>query len=185
LSASLRLTATELAGEYAARDNPKGKRMPDTPAMIVCGKRWHNTRPKGKPRTGRMTMLRTAAAALIALAAAIPALAIDNGQYSDVPDNIRSWFKSVRAPSGVPCCDIADGHRTSYDIRGDGYWIPIPDAPPGQENWMPVPPEAVVHDAGNPVGEAVVWWVHTGGDPTAPDPTRRIHIRCFVPGGGV
>ena len=23
--------------------------------------------------------------------------------------------------------------------------------------WIPVPPEAVVHNAGNPVGEAIVW----------------------------
>jgi hypothetical protein len=104
----------------------------------------------------------------------IPAFAVDNGQWGEVPDHVRSWFKNVRAPNGVPCCDIADGHRTDYDIRADGYWIPNPAAP---QDWMPIPPEAVVYNAGNPVGEAVVWYVRQGPD--------AIYIRCFVPGGGV
>jgi len=104
----------------------------------------------------------------------IPAFAVDNGQWGEVPDHVRSWFKNVRAPNGVPCCDIADGHRTDYDIRADGYWIPNPAAP---QDWMPIPPEAVVYNAGNPVGEDVVWYVRQGPD--------AIYIRCFVPGGGV
>jgi hypothetical protein len=99
------------------------------------------------------------------------ALAFDNGQYKDVPDNIRSWFKSVRSPHGVPCCDISDGHRTDYDMRPDGYWVPI------EGKWQQVPPESIVYNAGNPVGEAVVWYVRQG--------TSTYYIRCFVPGGGV
>jgi hypothetical protein len=96
--------------------------------------------------------------------------AFDNGQYNNVPDNVRSWFKSVRSPHGVPCCDIADGHRTQYDIRSDGYWVPI------EGQWRPVPAEAIVYNAGNPVGEAVVWYVPQGAN--------NYYIRCFVPGGG-
>jgi hypothetical protein len=111
---------------------------------------------------------------LVSCGIEIPAFAVDNGQWGEVPDHVRSWFKNVRAPNGVPCCDIADGHRTDYDIRADGYWIPNPAAP---QEWMPVPPEAVVYNAGNPVGEAVVWYVRQGSD--------AIYIRCFVPGGGV
>jgi len=42
------------------------------------------------------------------------------------------------------CRDIVDGHRTTYDMRGDGYWVPIEGA------WQHVPPEPVVHNAGNP-----------------------------------
>src|SRR6266516_8048575 len=53
------------------------------------------------------------------------ALAFDNGQYENVPADIRAWFKSVIAPSGVPCCDISDGHRTEYDFREGAYWVPI------------------------------------------------------------
>ncbi|MGY4497359.1 hypothetical protein ACVWYH_001286 [Bradyrhizobium sp. GM24.11] len=44
------------------------------------------------------------------------AFAFDNGQYDNVPPDIRAWFKSVIAPNGVPCCDISDGHRTDYDV---------------------------------------------------------------------
>ena len=97
------------------------------------------------------------------------AFAFDNGQYGDVPDNIRSWFKSVRSPSGVPCCDIADGHRTTWrGTREGGYEVPI------ENEWMPVPPESIVYNAGNPTGEAVVWYVMK--DATAPFPGK-YHIR--------
>jgi hypothetical protein len=110
----------------------------------------------------------------IALLSGAPfaATAFDNGQYKDVPDNIRSWFKSVRSPRGVPCCDVADGHRTDYEMRPDNhFWVPI------EGEWRQVPSEAIVYNAGNPVGEAVVWYVRQGPD--------TVYIRCFVPGGGV
>jgi len=96
--------------------------------------------------------------------------ATDQGQYSNTSDNIRSWFKSVMSPKGVPCCDISDGHRTDYNMRGDEYWVPI------DEKWLPVPAEAIVYNMGNPVGEAVVWYTKYNGN---------VYIRCFVPGGGV
>jgi len=119
--------------------------------------------------------IRIAAAVLAALLIPAGVLARDNGQIPpNVPDHIRSWFKSVRNSHGIPCCDIADGHRTDYDIRPDGYYIPVPWAPPGKENWEKVPPQAVIYNAGNPVGEAVVWYVEESE-----------YIRCFVPGGGV
>src|ERR1700730_48444 len=102
------------------------------------------------------------------------AFAFDNGQYGDVPDNIRSWFKGVKSPNGIPCCDIADGHRTTW--RGTstgGYEVPI------EGEWAAVPPESVVYNAGNPTGEAIVWYVVKN----APAPfADRYHIRCFVPG---
>ena len=98
------------------------------------------------------------------------ALAFDNGQYEDVPADIRTWFKSVTAPNGVPCCDMADGHRTEYDVRNGTYWVPI------EGQWMAVPDRAVVRDRGNPIGQAVVWYVHHGGG---------IIINCFVPADAV
>jgi hypothetical protein len=118
-----------------------------------------------------------AAASALHLLSAPPAQAFDNGQFGDVPDNVRAWFKNVRSPNGIQCCDLADGHRTDYDIRADRYWIPNP-AIPGE--WIAVPPEAVVHNAGNPVGEAVVWYaiLNASGRPD-------VYVRCFVPGDGV
>ncbi|MGA7807831.1 hypothetical protein [Bradyrhizobium sp.] len=98
------------------------------------------------------------------------ALAFDNGQYDNVPPDIRAWFKGVVAPNGVPCCDIADGHRTDYDFRDGAYWVPI------EGQWMAVPDRAIVRDRGNPVGQAVVWYVHHGGS---------IIISCFVPADAV
>jgi hypothetical protein len=96
--------------------------------------------------------------------------AFDKGQYENVSEGVRAWFKSVKSHYGIPCCDMADGHKTEFDFRGTDYWVPI------DGNWMPVPKDAVVNDSGNPVGQAVVWYSNYGG---------KIFIRCFVPGGGV
>jgi hypothetical protein len=104
------------------------------------------------------------------VAPASPALAVDRGQFDHVPPDIRAWFKRVIAPNGVPCCDISDGHRTSYDVRGGAYWVPI------EGEWMQVPDRAIIRDQGNPVGEAVVWYVHHRG---------AVIISCFVPADGV
>jgi hypothetical protein len=98
------------------------------------------------------------------------AIAFDNGQYENVAPDVRAWFKSVMAPNGVPCCDISDGHRTTYDVRQGSYWVPI------EGEWMMVPERAVIRDRGNPVGEAVVWYVRHRGS---------IIISCFVPADSV
>jgi hypothetical protein len=117
-------------------------------------------------------MRRFAQAALLACCCALAgaAFAFDNGQYEHVPPDIRAWFKSVIAPNGVPCCDISDGHRTEYDVRGGAYWVPI------EGKWVQVPAHAIIRDRGNPVGEAVVWYVHHRGS---------IVISCFVPADAV
>ena len=88
--------------------------------------------------------------------------AVDHGQFENIPDDIRAWFKGVRSPTGVPCCDISDRHRTDYDVRAGAYWVPVNGL------WW----QAIVRNAGNPLGEAVVWYVSLRGN---------IEIRCFVP----
>ncbi|WP_298103017.1 hypothetical protein [Bradyrhizobium sp.] len=98
------------------------------------------------------------------------ALAFDDGQYESVSPDIRAWFKGVVAPNGVPCCDIADGHRTEYNFHDGAYWVPI------EGQWMQVPPHAVIRERGNPLGEAVVWYVRHRGS---------IIISCFVPADAV
>jgi hypothetical protein len=95
--------------------------------------------------------------------------AVDRGQFESVSPEVRAWFKSVTAPNGMPCCDISDGHRTDYDMREGAYWVPI------EGEWMRVPDRAVIRDAGNPVGDAVVWYVRRHD---------AIVISCFVPGSG-
>ncbi len=110
--------------------------------------------------------------ALLACACALSgtAIAFDNGQYDSVSPDIRAWFKAVTAPNGVPCCDMADGHRTDYDFRECAYWVPI------EGQWMAVPERAIIRGHGNPVGQAVVWYVHHRGS---------IIISCFVPSDAV
>jgi hypothetical protein len=63
-------------------------------------------------------------AALVSTAAAF-----DDGQWNDVPEDVRTWFKSLRSPIGGLCCDVADGHRTDWQIRPAGYFIPNPLEP--------------------------------------------------------
>jgi hypothetical protein len=107
--------------------------------------------------------------AVAAIVICTPALARDNGQYKDVPEDIRNWFKSVRSPQGIPCCDISDGHRTDFDMRDNKYWVPI------NGEWVMVPPETVLKETNNPTGDAIVWYTMYDNKP---------YIRCFVPGGG-
>ena len=107
---------------------------------------------------------------VLGIGLATAAQADDRGQFDNVPDNIRSWFKAIVSPSGVPCCDISDGHRTEYDFREGAYWVPI------EGQWLAVPERAIIRDRGNPVGEAVVWYVHHRGS---------IVISCFVPADAV
>src|SRR5882672_11137497 len=100
------------------------------------------------------------------------AFGFDKPEYQSLDPKIRDWFKSVRSKNGIPCCDIADGYRTDYDQKPDNhYWVPIAG------EWRQVPTEAVVENAGNPTGEAIVRYVKQG--------ENTYHIRCFVPGGGV
>src|SRR5439155_21770772 len=75
------------------------------------------------------------------------ALAVDRGQFVHVPPDIRARFKSVMAPSAVPCCDAADGHRTTYDVRCRADGVPI------QLEWPHVPDRAVMRARGNQTGQ--------------------------------
>jgi hypothetical protein len=108
------------------------------------------------------------------LLTATPVLAAggDPEQYKNVPPNVREWFRGVRSPHGVPCCDIADGRRVDWRPAGSGYEAFIG----GQ--WRLVPPEVVVYTT-NPTGDAVAFYRDYGDKISDPD---RYAIRCFVPG---
>jgi hypothetical protein len=143
---------------------------------VVAGTEWRAVRSTRLNVRENVMSRRIALAALLAstpllsiATLSLSALARDNGQFGNVPPEIRAWFKSVKSHAGIPCCDIADGHRTDYDMRDNTYWVPI------NGEWMMVPPESVVDDAGNPTGDAVVWYTESNGT---------VYIRCFVPGGG-
>ena len=99
------------------------------------------------------------------------ALAVDNGQFDHVPPDIRAWFKSVIAPNGVPCCDVSDGHRTNYDVRGGAYWVPIEGAMDAGARRAPSSATAAIRSA-RP-------WCGTCTTAAA------IIISCFVPADAV
>jgi hypothetical protein len=121
----------------------------------------------GRPVAEVPMQMRALFGPALCLALTAPAAhGIDRGQYKDVPPDIRAWFKGVKNADGIPCCDISDGHRTTYDVRSGAYWVPI------DGTWWKVPDAATIRNAGNPLGEAVVWYVNQRGNVT---------IRCFVP----
>ena len=101
------------------------------------------------------------------------AIAMDRGQFSKVPLEVREWFEHMRSPTGALCCSYADGHRTGYDVRQGQYWVPI------EGEWYPIPPEVVIM-AANPVGEAVVWYMLSYDMSSG----RKYRILCFVPSDG-
>jgi len=109
---------------------------------------------------------------------ATAAAAMDRGQFKDVPPAIREWFENMRSPKGIACCSYADGHRTGYDIRQGQYWVPI------EGEWYPVPPEAVIKTE-NPVGEAIVWYLHQAGPEGELPRSDWYKIVCFIPSGDV
>jgi hypothetical protein len=135
------------------------------------------------PRTKSVMFL------LILCSAPIAAAAMDQGQFNNIPDNIRNWFKTAKAPNGSLCCDLVDGHRTEYDMRNNHYWVPIEGV------WVEVPAETVIQNAHNPTGEAVVWYSmanrYFGDDDyyhalgRGPGWRRAPEIRCFAPAGQI
>lgn len=95
----------------------------------------------------------------------------DYGQYSNVPNHLRNWFKSLyNRRTGVHCCNDTDCARTEARTV-DGKWQA--KAPDGS-SWIAVPPESVVVDQGNPTGEPILCGVPDEGSGGAE--------LCFVPG---
>lgn len=118
------------------------------------------------------------ALALIAAVVGLVALLIghafgmdDGTRFQNVDPGTRAWFKSVQSPRGIPCCDLADGHRTAWKADAEGnYWALV------DNEWLKVPQEAVILNAHNPTGESIVWYMKYA------DGT--VYIRCFVPADG-
>jgi hypothetical protein len=145
--------ARDLGYDYAAQQAEHDRRWAQTQARMA------------------MAVLLGAMVGIILGGLVVLTRAADNGQWNDLPPNVRQWFQSPRIQ---PCCSLADGTRTDWEIKDGGYWVPVPWHPQGREYWERVPDGVVITDAGNPVGVALIWY-NIGG----------MSIRCFVPGGGV
>jgi len=97
----------------------------------------------------------------------------DNGKYSQVSQEIKTWFKHLTNKSCDPCCDSADGLLPdAWEIGPKHYRVKI------YGEWLIVPNHAVINDP-NRLGHAVVWlepsW--TLGESEGSDA-----VRCFLPG---
>lgn len=88
-----------------------------------------------------------------------------DGQYANSPNH--EWVSTRKNHNGVPCCDIADGHRLddvdwksdddSYSVRIDGEWVKVDS-------------DKVLTEP-NKIGSAMVWIWHS-------------QIMCFIPVAG-
>jgi hypothetical protein len=103
----------------------------------------------------------------------VPALARDNGQYSNVTPEIRQWFRDQKLPDSVfRCCDEADATYAEEDIRNGVYWTRF-----GQTEGQWISSSCGGGDKGpNLTGAPVVWWYNLDGG---------LYIRCYAPRGGM
>ncbi|HVY56805.1 MAG TPA: hypothetical protein VHA77_03055 [Xanthobacteraceae bacterium] len=115
---------------------------------------------------------------LILLLLSVPALARDNGQWSNVPINVRKWFQSLMRPDFPmsSCCGEADAYEAdSYEVEGDHYVAIITDGKGAIPNGtrIPVPNSKMKWDKGNPTGHGIIF---LGSE-------RQVY--CYVAPGGV
>src|SRR4051812_16832526 len=112
-----------------------------------------------------MKPILAAAAVLMMLA---PAVARDDGQWSDQPDAVRKWFRSLMQPdNAASCCGEADAYQAdSFEVEGDHYVAIItdgsgdpvhrrPSIPNGTR--IPVPNHKMKWDQGNPTGHGIIF----------------------------
>jgi hypothetical protein len=117
-------------------------------------------------------------AAITALAMLLPALARDNGQWSERPAAVREWFQSLMQPDNpaVSCCGEADAFEAdAFEVEGDHYVAIITDGKGVIRNGtrIPVPNQKMKWDAGNPTGHGIVFIGAQG------------QLYCYVAPGGV
>lgn len=83
-------------------------------------------------------------------------------------NDLSDWFRSLRSPSGFPCCDVADGAKVEdpdYRENEDGTYEVM-----AYGRWFHIPKEKIV-TATNRIGYAILW-----GKPA------QDLIYCFMPG---
>src|SRR5258708_23050310 len=87
----------------------------------------------------------------------VAAKARDDGQWADVPENVRQWFESLKQPDHPrqSCCGEADAFEAdSFEVEGDHYVAiitghrAVSTIPLGTR--IPVPNHKMKHDAANP-----------------------------------
>jgi hypothetical protein len=99
----------------------------------------------------------------IVMAAGIVAVkARDDGQWADVPENVRHWFESLKQPDHprLSCCGEADAFEAdSFEVEGDHYVAIITNGKGVIRDGtrIPVPNQKMKWDAGNPTGHGIIF----------------------------
>lgn len=107
------------------------------------------------------------AALVAALLIPLRSSAFDSEKWGH-DDATREWFKSLKSPIGIPCCDYSDGTRVEapdYTENNDGSFEVFVWG-----RWVHVAKDHVV-SASNRIGYAVLWG-NAGIDT----------VYCFMPG---
>jgi hypothetical protein len=124
---------------------------------------------------------------LFCIAYSALAQARDNGQWGDMPTNVRSWFQSLMQPDNpsMSCCGEADAFEAdTFEIDGDHYVAIITDGkgvlPPGTR--IPVPNTKMKWDRANPTGHGIIFLANT---PLNADDHGLPHVYCYVAPGGM
>lgn len=113
------------------------------------------------------------------------------GHDRNRPD-LDQWYGDLRNPrsnnSAVQrfgCCSKQDCHTTEAEMRGNDWWARLgnihpPSADWDLQDWVKVPPEAVLLNSTNPTGSAVICHERDMmGGTSRVDPKSRIW--CFIP----
>jgi hypothetical protein len=115
---------------------------------------------------------------IVVASGVVEAKARDDGQWTNVPENIRRWFESLKQPDHprLSCCGEADAFEAdSFEVEGDHYVAIITDGkgviPSGTR--IPVPNQKMKWDAGNPTGHGIIFI----------GPQRQVY--CYVTPGGL
>jgi hypothetical protein len=99
----------------------------------------------------------------IVIAAGVVAVkARDDGQWADVPENVRQWFESLKQPDHprLSCCGEADAFEAdSFEVEGDHYVAIITNGKGVIRDGtrIPVPNQKMKWDAGNPTGHGIIF----------------------------
>jgi len=99
----------------------------------------------------------------IVMAAGVVAVkARDDGQWADVPENVRQWFESLKQPDHprLSCCGEADAFEAdSFEVEGDHYVAIITNGKGVIRDGtrIPVPNQKMKWDAGNPTGHGIIF----------------------------
>jgi len=112
------------------------------------------------------------------VAATLPAVARDNGQWENQPAHLRQWFQKLMQPDNpvMSCCGEADAFEADSFENGSGQYVAIITNGKGiipEGTRIPVPNNKMKWDEGNPTGHGIIF-IGSGGQ-----------VYCYVTPGGV